>query len=107
MYKNIIIGELPAYLKEKKKKNDRTLIARFRRGNKIKDGQHWRDYNDKICTICQKKEESFKYIKLMRGHKRTAGANDKRIPKRRNEADEKDKRRKDEWSGEVHGRGET
>ncbi|KAK1120882.1 hypothetical protein K0M31_011081 [Melipona bicolor] len=62
MYKNIITAELPACLREKRKKKNRALIARFRCGNEIKDGQHWRENNDKMCRICQKEKENFKHI---------------------------------------------
>ena len=62
MYKNIITAKLPAYLRGKRKKNDRALTAKFRCGNKIEDGQHWREINDNMCRICQKEKESFKHI---------------------------------------------
>lgn len=42
IYKNIITKEVPIYLWERRKKRERSLIARFRCGNEMRGNQQWR-----------------------------------------------------------------
>ena len=62
-YKNIRSEKyLSKYLEGKKRMKDRSLIARFRCGNKTKGGQYWREDVEKKCRICHAAEESMSHI---------------------------------------------
>ena len=40
-YKEIITKERPEYLKQRMRKEERSLIARLRCGNEVRGRQHW------------------------------------------------------------------
>lgn len=53
---------LPEYLRGKKKRKDRCLIARFRCGNECRGNQHWKEEEDKVCRICKEETESLEHV---------------------------------------------
>jgi len=59
-YKNILTEELPKYLKGRRKRKDRSLIARC--GNEIRGGQYWRKEEDRRCRICWHAEETIRHV---------------------------------------------
>lgn len=54
IYKNIRTEELPAYLRGRRGKKNRGLIARFRCGNEMRGNQHWKEEEERKCRICEK-----------------------------------------------------
>lgn len=63
MYKSIRTEEVPAYLKGRKKEaKDNYIIARYRCGNVMKENQHWREEEDKICKVCDKELENMIHV---------------------------------------------
>jgi len=61
-YKNILTEELPKYLKGRRKRKDRSLIAKYRCGNEIKGDQYWRKEEDRRCRICWHAEEIIRHV---------------------------------------------
>lgn len=45
--------EIPKYLRERRKKKDRNVIARYRCGNKMRGSQHWREDKERKCRVCK------------------------------------------------------
>lgn len=59
-YKNIIIRtitteNIPEYL-NREKSMDRSLIARYKCRNNMRESQYWREAGDKLCKVCGKEE---------------------------------------------------
>jgi len=54
--------KIPAYLRRKKGKTDRSLIARFRCRNKMGRNQHWRKEKERKCRICEEGIENIIYV---------------------------------------------
>lgn len=61
-YKNVITENLPRYLTERRKRKERSLIARYRCGNECKGNQHWREEEEKVCRLCEEEEESLEHM---------------------------------------------
>ena len=61
-YIEIRTRERPGYLKGKRKKKERNTIARYRCGNEIRAGRHWKAEEEKKCRICNEKEEDWVHI---------------------------------------------
>ncbi|XP_020294889.1 vicilin-like seed storage protein At2g18540 [Pseudomyrmex gracilis] len=61
-YKKVITEELPEYLRGRKRKKDRIMIARYRCGNEMKGNQHWMKEEDRKCRVCGKEIESIKHV---------------------------------------------
>jgi len=62
IYEGIITEDVPKYLEGKMKKKDRNLIVRYRCGNELREGQYWREIEERICRICGKDEESITHV---------------------------------------------
>lgn len=62
VYKYIITEKKPEYLRGKKKKRDRNLIAKYRCGNEMKGGQYWKEESERKCRICEESEESMIHV---------------------------------------------
>lgn len=62
IFKDIWLEEKPGYLKGKKKKKERSLIARYRCGNEIKGGHYWEDEEERKCRICKQEEETLEHV---------------------------------------------
>lgn len=62
-YKKIISKERPKYLQEKMKRRDRTLIARFKCENKIREKEYWKEEEEVLCRVCKKRRVHVTYLK--------------------------------------------
>lgn len=62
LYKQVITENLPEYLRGRRKRKDRCLIARYRCGNEWRGNQHWKKEEDKICRICEREIESLEHM---------------------------------------------
>jgi len=51
-----------SYLLEKKKKKERSLVARYRCRNEMRGSQHWREENEKTCRVCGSGEENIMHV---------------------------------------------
>jgi len=61
-YKNVITEELPEYLRGRRRKKERIMIARYRCGNEMKGNQHWLKEEDRKCRICGEETESIAHV---------------------------------------------
>lgn len=65
-YGNIIVEEEPylreKYLKGKRKKKERNLIARYRCGNEMKKGQYWKEEEEGRSRICGETKENLTHV---------------------------------------------
>jgi len=61
-YKNVVTEELPKYLRGRKRKKERIMIARYRCGNEMKGNQHWLKEEDKKCRMCGEEMESIAHV---------------------------------------------
>jgi len=58
-----MIEAVPIYLLEKKKKKERSLVARYRCGDKTRGGHHWREENERTCRDrCGSEEENIMHV---------------------------------------------
>lgn len=64
-YKEIMTKEVPEYLRRKKKEKERRTIARYRCGNEMREGQHWREEDKRICRVCRKEKENLSLLTLL------------------------------------------
>ena len=62
IYKNIIIEETPEYLRGKRSKKERNMIARYRCGNETRGSQHWLGEVERRCRICGEGIENMLHI---------------------------------------------
>lgn len=62
IYKEIFTEERPRYLKGRRKKKERNIIARFRCGNEARIGRYWESEEGRRCRICGEKEEDWMHI---------------------------------------------
>lgn len=58
----ILTEEVPVYLRGRKGKKERSIIARFRCGNQTRGNQKWRTEEEKKCRICGKEIESLEHV---------------------------------------------
>lgn len=61
-YKNVVTENMPKYLSGRRKRKDRSLIARYRCGNECKENQHWKEEEEKTCRLCEEETESIEHI---------------------------------------------
>ncbi|XP_029175923.1 nucleolar protein 58-like [Nylanderia fulva] len=62
IYKNIMTEETPTYLRGKRNKKERNMIARYRCGNETKESQHWLEKAERRCRICREGIENMLHI---------------------------------------------
>jgi len=62
IYKEICTKERPGYLRGRRKKKERNIIARFRCGNEARVGRYWEEEEERKCRICGEKEEDWTHI---------------------------------------------
>jgi len=61
-YKNVVTEELPKYLRGRKRKKERIMIARYRCGNEMKGNQHWLKEEDRKCRMCGEEMENIAHV---------------------------------------------
>lgn len=61
-YKNIRTEEKPGYLRGRRKKKERNLIARYRCGNETRGSKHWSEEEERKCRVCKEKIEDWRHI---------------------------------------------
>lgn len=62
LYKDVMTEEVPIYLRERKGKKERSLIARFRCGNEMRGNQYWKKEEDKKCRVCKEGMENVRHV---------------------------------------------
>lgn len=61
-YKNIMTEGTPLYLKGKRNKKERNMIARYRCGSETRGSKHWLEEAEKKCRICGEGTENIVHI---------------------------------------------
>lgn len=44
------------------KGKDRKMVARFRCGNEVREREHWKEEEEKMCRLCKKEKESLWHV---------------------------------------------
>jgi len=58
----VITEKLLEYLRGRKRKKERIMIARYRCGNEMKGNQHWLKEEDRKCRVYGKEMESIAHV---------------------------------------------
>ena len=58
-YREIVVGELPKYLKAGWGEARYGRIARFRLGNEMRGGRYWEEEEERKCRVCGGEEETW------------------------------------------------
>jgi len=61
-YKEIRTEKNPGYLRGRRRKKERILLARFRCGNEMRGRQYWREEEERKCRICGEEDETIEHV---------------------------------------------
>ena len=61
-YREIVVGELPKYLKAGWGEARYGRIARFRLGNEMRGGRYWEEEEERKCRVCGGEEETWEHV---------------------------------------------
>jgi len=61
-YKEIRTEKIPGYLRGRRKKKERIILARYRCGNEMKGRQYWREEEERKCRICGVEDETIEHV---------------------------------------------
>jgi len=62
VYKEIRTEKIPGYLRGRRKKKERIILARYRCGNEMRGGQYWREVEERKCRICGVEDETIEHV---------------------------------------------
>lgn len=62
LYKDMGEEKIPKYLEDRRKAKKKSLIARFRLGNKMKARLYWLESEDRLYRVCGEKKEKAKHV---------------------------------------------